>query len=180
MGFGDKGAGGGGPQPPTGVYSLFCNGTEDYEGDYGPSLKWLFDVFDAETGEPAIDPESGDQYQISPLTGAGRGWNKSANQWAKSIQYAAALMGRDIDEVAELSGRDIDEGITEAWATGVITLKDNGYADLAELHPYGTEVQITKVTPKAGKAAPKGKAGPPGKAAPKRPPTAPDPDDLPF
>ena len=80
------------PEIPDGNYILQCAGIEEDEpGQYGPRMKWIFLLWDQQTGAQ-ITWEDGNAYEWWVRT------SQSLGSKANARKYAEALLARELVE----------------------------------------------------------------------------------
>jgi len=153
---------------------------EDGEGgQYGPSIKWQFHVWD-KAAETLLNEEDSPWWQ---WTSENMGKKANARKWIE------ALLNREVENGE--SGAELGEAIEGCWMQAFIAPNDNGTWKIDRVRPYTGEAEAEPVKAKApAKPAAKPAAKAPAKAGPPKPAAKPaaaadpeaeiDPDDLPF
>ena len=129
------------------------------EGEYGPSIKWVFNVADMESKQAILDGNTGEPYEFWAYSSTKMG--KTAKQVAKARAWTEALLNRNVEGE---SGDALAKEVIGKMAVAILgTDEKTGYTRILQLTPFvpGGKAApqpepVAAVTATAGAAADKG------------------------
>ena len=120
---------GGFPEIPDGQYLMKCERIEDAEpGQYGPRVKWVFLLWNAQTRQPVVWDNDGSPYEWWRLTSTKTGQKSTARKWMQ------AFLNREI--TAEDTGAGLAQEVIGKYALAMISTNEDGYPDIVSIKPY--------------------------------------------
>lgn len=160
--FNDPTNGGGAADIPDGQYVIRLVRLEDYEpGQYGPRVKWVFNLWNAQSQQPVVYEDSGQPYEWWRLTSTKTGEKSTARK------YMEALLNRQV--VPGDSGAALAQEVIGKYALAMIATNEDGYPEIVNIKPY---VQQAQAAPAAAAPAPAQAPAPPQQQAPAPAPAA--------
>ncbi|HEX7024609.1 MAG TPA: hypothetical protein VF187_07310 [Gemmatimonadales bacterium] len=99
---------------------------EGETGEFGPSIKWVFNLADAKTREPMYD-EQGELFEFYAYSSTKMGPRAKARQWAE------ALLGREIQNGE--SGAEIAEAVVGRTALVLIGNNEKEFSRILQMAP---------------------------------------------
>jgi len=168
---------GGFPEISDGQYVIKCERLEDADpGQYGPRVKWVLLMWDAQTKEP-VTWDDGSPYEWWRLTSTKTGPKSTARKWMQ------AFLNREITN--EDTGAGLASEVQGKFALAMISTNDDGYPDIVSIKPHVKQAAAASSAKANGRRA----AAPPAEPEPEPVGAAAgggdpfadiDPDDAPF